>query len=140
MSHAFELKTVFQVRMDWAKQWQTYNAEQAANPSSKTTARPPTQLPGAVSILRRFVRKEGITTLIGFPRRPPVVPHTAKFKLSNHPALGGSVTGDQGGNEIKKTARKAPQVRASVLRRIFTIVPPYTIGFLAWAITSGDLK
>lgn len=131
--------------MEWAKQWQDYNAEHASpnrsssSPRSSSPPAPPTRLPGAWKILRRFVREEGVTTLVGFPKRPPVVPHAAQFKITNHPALGGQVTGDQGGNEFLRNTRRNPQMK-TLARRVLTFVPPYTLGFLAWAIMSGDLK
>lgn len=127
--------------MEWARQWQEYNQERSkAEAERKTrTPRPPRQLPGALTILRDYVHREGVGTLIGYPRRPPEMPHPAQYKLTNHPALGGNVTGDQGGHDFLKNTRRSLPAKGFA-RTVLTFVPPYTIGFLAWAITSGDLQ
>lgn len=147
---------IWEARMEWAKRWQEYNMSrtsgdaEAQRAAAQPGAAPSRKLPGALSTLARFVRAEGVTTLIGFPQRPPATPHTAQYKLVNHPALGGSLQSDAGGHDIHRNQRRAQTERVQMgwrslskgqlVRRVFTIVPPYTLGFLAWAITSGDLS
>lgn len=79
-------------------------------------------LPSARSLLREAIRRDGAARFFHRTDRN-------RTRLDSHPALGGtSVYGKS----------SAPTV-ASRLGKVFTVVPPYALGLLVYAVVSGDL-
>lgn len=122
--------SIWTKRADWAKDWKAYHSYKASS-SSPRSLKPPNKLPSAISCIREVVWKEGVSI---FAKGRLSERKGSQTALLSHPALGGGLDNQTTG--FQTTARRITSRSGKILR----FCPPFSVGFLIFAIYSGDLR
>jgi hypothetical protein len=120
---------LWEARMQWASDWQTYRAAQNAGQSG---IRPRSTVPRASQTFRRVLHEEGWRTFIGQGN----VSHARASNISGASNLASAV--EIGPSSFARSSRRF--VETSTMRTRLLGLVPYSAAFLVWAALYGDFR